>query len=178
MLNSENRRTGRRVAMLATLLCVPLLASATDAVPSSSTESTWYSWARLSPVGVWRMQVTFTACDTGAVLRAPFPTLNTFYADGNISEVGSGLGPAFRSVSHGRWAWTGKRKLAITSVIELFDANFIYFADQVFNRRFEISRDGKTMTGKASYVRYAPDGSILFQGCATEEGTRQEWPED
>jgi hypothetical protein len=34
------------------------------------------------------------------------------------------------------------------------------------------------MTGKASYVRYAPDGSILFQGCATEEGTRQDWPED
>ena len=177
MFGSNKHRSGPRRGLLATLLCLPFIASAADAGPSSSTDGTLSAWAWLSPVGVWKMHVTFVACDSGAAIRAPFPALNTFYADGNISEVGSGLGPAFRSGSHGRWAWTGKRKLAVKSAIQLFDTNFIYYAEQVYDRRYEISKDGRTMTGNASYVRYAPDGSILFQGCATEEGTRQEWPE-
>jgi hypothetical protein len=148
------------------MLCLASIASASDVQRG----------VRRSPVGVWKMHVTFTVCDTGAAIRAPFPSLNTFYADGNISETAAGLAPAFRSVSHGRWTWTGNRTLAIRSEIQLFDSNFIYWADQVFDRRLEISEDGSTMTGQATYVRYGVDGSELFRGCWTEEGTRQPGP--
>jgi len=118
------------------------------------------------------MQVTFTACDTGAPIRAAFPAINTFYADGNISETAAGLAPAFRSVSFGRWAWTGIRTLAIKSEIQLFDANSQYWASQVFDRQLEMSADGSTLAGHATYVRYGVDGAELFRGCWIEEGTR------
>ena len=162
MSDSKKHLPGQLVAAIATLLCFAGIASASE--------------GRRSPVGVWKMQVTFVTCDTGAAIRAPFPALNTFYADHNISEVGAGLAPAFRSVSHGRWVWTGRNTLAIKSEIQLFDSNFIYYAHQDFDRRFEMSGDGNTMTGKATYVRYGADGSEIFRGCATEEGTRQAEP--
>jgi hypothetical protein len=146
------------------LVCLASLASAADVQRG----------VERSPVGVWRMHVTFTDCDTGAAIRAPFPALNTFYADGNISETAAGLAPAFRSTSHGRWAWTGKNTLAIKSEIQLFDSNFLYWASQVFDRRLRMSDDGGTMTGRTTYVRYDVDGVELFRGCWTEDGSRAE----
>ena len=158
-----NLKTGS-AAVAAALLCMGSIAPASDLLRG----------ARRSPVGVWRMQVTFTACDTGAAIREPFPALNTFYADGNIAETAAGLAPAFRSVSHGRWAWTSQNTLAIKSEIQLFDSNSIYWASQVFERRLEISTDGESMAGQTTYVRYGVDGSELFRGCWTEEGTRMQ----
>jgi hypothetical protein len=167
MFDSTNRCPGQLVAVMATLLCFAGIASASEAATPKTGRS---------PVGAWKMQVTFVTCDTWAPFRAPFPALNTFYADGNFSEVSSGLGPAFRNPGHGRWARTGKNALAITSEIQLFDENFIYYAHQDFDRRFVISEDGNSMTGKTTYVRYGADGSEIFRGCSLEEGTRQAGP--
>jgi hypothetical protein len=169
MLNSLNR-AGRPGVAMATLLCAVGIVTGSEAI--AQTVTTVQTRASRSPVGVWRMMVTFVTCDTGAAIRAPFPALTTFYRDGNASDVGSGLGPAFRTQGHGRWAWTGKYTLASRSQFHLFDANFIYFADQAFDWHLEMSDDGNTMTGKASYVRYGADGSEIFRGCATEVGTR------
>lgn len=167
MFESINLRTGPLVAVTATLLGFASVATASEgATPKPGR----------SPVGVWKTQVTFVTCDTWAPIRAPFPALTTFYADGNVSEVGAGLGPAFRSVSHGSWARTGKNTIAVKSEIMLFDSNFVYWADQVFDRRLELLEDGNRMSGRATYVRYGTDGSEIFRGCWVEEGTRDAGP--
>jgi hypothetical protein len=175
MFDSRNRHPRPLVAALTMLLCFAGLAPASEAGAPSGPDSRTAPPGH-SPVGVWKLHVTFVTCDTGAAIRLPFPALYTFYGDGNVSETSSGLGPAFRSVSHGRWLWTGKNTLAIKTELQLFDPNFIYYADQVFDRRFELSVGGETLTGKTTYVRYATDGSVLFRGCSTEEGTRQAAP--
>ena len=158
-MSSINRNM---IAAIVALLCTISIVSASDI----QTETV------KRPVGVWKMQVTFTACDTGAPIRDPFPALNTFYADGNVSETAAGLSPAFRSVSFGRWRWVDSNRIAVKSEIQLFDTNFIYWASQVFDRRLWISESGNTMAGRATYVRYGVDGTELFRGCWTEEGKR------
>lgn len=152
---------------------LPAVAAETGAAASTTTAR--IEWpSRI--VGAWKMTVNWVDCTTGAALRPPFLALNTFFLDGNLIEYGSGLGPAFRSLSQGTWERIGRRSFIGRSEIQLFDANGLYYGIQVIERRFDVSADSKTLISRASFVRTGIDGSILFSGCANETGERQPSP--
>jgi len=127
-------------------------------------------------VGAWKMTVQFTDCVTGEPTRSAFSALNSFFGEGNLIENGSGLGPAQRSISHGRWQQTGKRNVIARSELQLFENN-LYTGYQVIQRTFTVSRDGNELTAKGIFRRYNPADVQVFEGCVTETGKRQPEPE-
>jgi len=104
--------------------------------------------------------------------RSPFDAFNTFYADGNASEIGFGISPAYRTVSHGRWIRTGRRSFANNLALAIFDANGLYAGYQLIDRMIELSADGQTLTSRARFNRYGPSDELIFSGCANETGAR------
>lgn len=130
-------------------------------------------------VGSWKMMFQFTSCDTGEPLptRPAFPSLNTFFDDGNLIESSSGLSPANRTMSHGRWQQVGRRTVIGRSELQLFEGGPTYTGYQVLERVFTLSADGNELTAATTYRRYNPADVQTFQGCATETGKRQPEPE-
>jgi hypothetical protein len=126
-------------------------------------------------VGTWKMTVQFTDCVTGDPTRSAFSALNSFFAEGNLIENGSGLGPAQRSISHGRWQQIGKRTVIARSELQLFESN-LYSGYQVIQRTFTVSRDGNELTATGIFRRYNPADVLVYEGCATETGQRQPDP--
>jgi hypothetical protein len=122
--------------------------------------------------GAWMHQVTFRDCATGAELRSPFAALNTFHSDNTAIEQGIGASPAIRTLSHGLWRRTGARTFANRLEFYIFDLAGIFIQRQVTMRSIELSEDGRTLTSNAVAERFAPDGTFLFQFCATETGER------
>jgi hypothetical protein len=129
-------------------------------------------------VGAWKMMFQFTSCDTGAPLptRPAFPSLNTFFADGNLIESSSGLSPANRTISQGRWQQIGKRTVIGRSELQLFEGGSTYTGYQVLERTFSLSRDGNELTTDVRWTRFNTSNVVTFSGCATETGKRQPEP--
>lgn len=158
-------------------LCLALGAAALPAaaeLPESSTTG-----APVDITGSWKMMFQFTNCDTGEPLptRPAFPSLNTFFADGNLIESSSGLSPANRTISHGRWQQTGKRTVIARTELQLFEGGPTYTGYQVFERKFTLSADGNELKSKDRWTRYNTANVVTFTGCATETGIRQPEPE-
>jgi len=170
-----NQKNIARRAALA--LCLSLAAASLPAVAELPESST--SGAPVDIVGSWKMRFQFTNCDTGAPLptRPAFPTLNTFFADGNVIESSSGLSPANRTMSHGRWQQTAKRTVIARSELQLFEGGPTYTGYQVLERKFTLSADGNELKSKVRLTRFNTDSAVTFTGCATETGVRQPEPE-
>ena len=81
------------------------------------------------------MTVQFTNCVTGEPTRSAFSALNSFFAEGNLIENGSGIGTALRSISHGTWQQIGKRTVIARSELQLFENN-LYTGYQVIQRHY------------------------------------------
>lgn len=127
-------------------------------------------------VGSWKFMVTFTNCANGAAVRAPFPALNSFFADGNAIENGAAMPPSLRSISHGRWQRTGRLSFIARSEMQLFESAGLYIGYQLIERRFDLAEDGNSLVSTARFTRTGIDGSVTFRGCATETGVRQPEP--
>jgi hypothetical protein len=158
-------------------LCLALGLAAGPAVaelPEASTVG-----APVDVAGAWKMMFQFTNCDTGEPLptRPAFPSLNTFFADGSLIESSSGLSPANRTISHGRWQQTGKRTVIARSELQLFEGGPTYTGYQVLERKFTLSADGTALNSKVRWTRFNTTDVQTFAGCATETGTRQPEPE-
>jgi hypothetical protein len=134
-----------------------------------------YDGAPADIVGTWKMTVQFTNCVTGEPTRSAFSALNSFFAEGNLIENGSGIGTALRSISHGTWQQIGKRTVIARSELQLFENN-LYTGYQVIQRTFTVSRDGNELTAQGIFRRYNPADVQVFEGCATETGRRQPDP--
>ena len=163
---------GFRASMILAATCA--VATLYTAAPSVADEVTAPSGYQL--VGTWKHTVEWVNCETGAPLRTPYSSLNTFYADGNASEIGFGVSGAIRSGSHGRWVRTGKRTFANNFELGIFDPNGIYIGYQIFERMLEVSVDGQRLTARGRFVRYGLSDEITFSGCANEAGIRQPEP--
>jgi hypothetical protein len=129
-------------------------------------------------VGAWKMMFRFTTCDTPRIplARPAFPSLNTFFADGNLIESSSGLIPANRTISQGRWQQIGKRTVIGRSELQLFEGGSTYTGYQVLERTFSLSRDGNELTTDVRWTRFNTSNVVTFSGCATETGKRQPEP--
>ena len=166
----------KKIALRAALaLCLSLAAASLPAVAELPESST--SGAPVDIVGSWKMMFKFINCETGEQLRDPFPSLNTFLADGNLIESTSGLSPANRTMSHGRWQQTAKRTVIARSELQLFEGGPTYTGYQVLERKFTLSADGNELKSKVRWTRFNKDNAVTFAGCATETGTRQPEPE-
>ena len=163
-------RTHASPFVLLALACSPAFAAMPAEPPAGPT---------VDIVGVWKNMVQFTVCATGLPVpgRVPFPALNSFFMDGNVIENGAGLSSAKRSISHGRWQQVGKRTFIARSELQLFEnADLSWSGWQVMERTLHVAADGNTLTSVATFMRYDTEGTLTFQGCATEEGTRQPEP--
>jgi len=129
-------------------------------------------------VGTWKMMFQFTSCDTDLPVpnRPAFPSLNTFFDDGNLIESSSGLSPANRTMSHGRWQQIGKRTVIGRSELQLFEGGPTYTGYQVLERTFGLSADGNELTSVVTWTRFNTANEVTFSGCATETGKRQPEP--
>ena len=70
--------------------------------------------------GTWRMQVTVTDCQTGAVLRT-FPALFAFAKGGTVTNTTAGQFPALFTSGFGTWQHT--RGHSYRAVLEAFVFN-------------------------------------------------------
>jgi hypothetical protein len=170
----------KTVAGATLALCLALGVSALPAVaelPESPVAGTVAAPVDIS--GTWKMMFQFTNCDTGEPLptRPAFPSLNTFFADGSLIESSSGLSPANRTISHGRWQQTGKRTVIARSELQLFEGGPTYTGYQILERKFTLSADGNELKSKVRWTRFSTTDVQTFAGCATESGTRQPDPQ-
>jgi hypothetical protein len=162
------------VAALST--CLVLVGAALPAFADQPADR--YEGAPVDIVGSWKMMFQFTSCDTGLPVptRPAFPSLNTFFGDGNLVESSSGLSPANRTMSQGRWQQIGKRTVIGRSELQLFEGGPTYSGYQVLERVFTLSADGNELTTEVIYRRYNPANVQTVLGCATETGKRQPEP--
>jgi hypothetical protein len=103
-------------------------------------------------------------------LLPPIPSLITFSSDGTI--VASPADGA-QSATHGLWVRVGDRKFLATSFFFGFNESRALTTITKLRINFQVSADGKTLTGTTEAVVMDPDGNVIgtFPG-ATNSAVR------
>jgi hypothetical protein len=166
---------GRKPAIRSALVCGLLLVTSASALADGSNDAS-AEVDRPLLAGTWKQQVNWSDCATGALIRPPFLSLNTYFRDRSHIEVGTGLTPALRTMGQGRWKRTGGRTFANRYELLGFDSAGNYTFYVVTERAIEVSADGRTLTTTGRFRRYTTDGVEVFSACIAETGERMPEP--
>jgi hypothetical protein len=91
-------------------------------------------------------------------LQPPIPTFMTFFSDGtSLASPSDGN----QTATHGIWLRVGDRKFLGTGFFFVFDANRVLTTVTKIRINYEISTDGKTLTGTTEAVVMDPTGKVL-----------------
>jgi hypothetical protein len=104
--------------------------------------------------GTWLSELR-VALPTG--LLPPSPGLSTFFPDGTI--LASASNGTWGTV-HGVWTRVGDRKFLATTFYFSFDANRVLRTITKMRINYQLSSDGKTLTGTMEAVVFTPDGAV------------------
>ncbi len=123
--------------------------------------------------GTWDIQVTVRNCQTGAPIRT-YAEIETFMSGGTTIVSTTGIPPALKTAGHGICSHAGGNAYRFKFKSFSFDAsgNFTGWAIIKHEANLNRSADEYESTGTAEV--YAPNGNLLFTGCATETATRFE----
>lgn len=122
--------------------------------------------------GSWDAQVTFRNCQTGAALRPPFPSMQTYIQGGTMQEFGIGSG-LLRGPGHGVWSHLGGLRYSNNFQFFRFNPDGT-FAGKVISRRQIELRPSNGYVATAATEFYDVNDNLFMRGCATETGTRFE----
>jgi hypothetical protein len=88
-------------------------------------------------------------------LQPPIPTLITFFSDGtSLASPSDGT----QTATHGLWIRVGDRKFLGTGFFFSFDASRALTTITKLRMNFQVSADGKTLTGTTEAVVLDRDG--------------------
>src|ERR1051326_510243 len=88
----------------------------------------------------------------------PIPAIVTFFADGtSLASPSDGT----QTATHGIWLRVGDRKFLGTAFFFVFDAGRVLTTMTKLRINYEISPDGKTLTGTTEAVIFDPTGKVL-----------------
>jgi hypothetical protein len=105
--------------------------------------------------GTWLSEMR-VALPTG--LQPPIPGLATFSSDGTML-VSSSNGTW--SALHGLWIRVGDRKFLATTYYFTFNESRVLTAVAKARINYQLSSDGKTLTGTMEVVMFTPDGGVI-----------------
>lgn len=169
MTTMKAKVMGMRAAMVPAVMAMVMAGTAMDARAQSSIEGTWI------------VQVQLRACDTQALLGAPFNSLVTFEPDGTIIEAAEV--PAFavgqRLAAQGQWtALGGSRFAQRMAALIAFDTAPNPPATPGFKRGGQVVThvvqliDADTMASSGTNGFYDLAGQLYRSGCSTATGRR------
>jgi hypothetical protein len=105
--------------------------------------------------GTW-LSETRLASPTG--LQPPSPTVVTFSSDGTyLVSTSNGT----QTVVHGLWIRVGDRKFLGTAYYFSFNESRVLTTITKLRTNFQLSSDGKTLTGTIEAVLLKPDGGMI-----------------
>ena len=88
----------------------------------------------------------------------PIPAIVTFFADGtSLASPSDGT----QTATHGIWLRVGDHKFLGTAFFFVFDVNRVLTTVTKLRINYEISPDGKTLTGTTEAVIIDPTGKVL-----------------
>ncbi len=101
-----------------------------------------------------------------------FLSLMTYIPRGQVLEESNTAG--LRSVAHGQWARTGRRRFTRTFMIFRFDAMHQFIGTGLNAATIELSDDGNTFRAAARTNLYDADGQLVGTAILAENGRRME----
>jgi hypothetical protein len=121
--------------------------------------------------GTWRVQVTVSDCETGAVLRT-FPALFAFAKGGTVTNTTAGQSPALFTPGFGVWRHTQGR--TYTAVLEafVFDPTGVWIQTHRLTRSIELDGDADEFTESINLEIFDTSGNLITTGCGTSVATR------
>ncbi len=121
--------------------------------------------------GTWDVQVTIRNCSTGAAIRT-FASIGTFMSGGTSLDSTSGISQSLKTPGQGVWSHISGNTYRFKFKSFSFDAsgNFTGWTIISHEANLNHSADGYESAGTAEV--YAPNGNLLFTGCATTTATR------
>jgi hypothetical protein len=145
----------------ASLLIFGVLAASTTQVQAQSLSETIISGDKAVPVvnqalsGMWLSELRRPG-PTG--LQAPIPTFTTFFSDGtSLASPSDGT----QTATHGIWIRVGDRKFLGTGFFFVFDASRALTTITKIRINYQLSADGKALTGTTEAVIMDPTGKVL-----------------
>lgn len=123
--------------------------------------------------GTWRVQVTVSDCQTGAVLKS-FPALFAFTKEGTVTNTTAGQFPAVYTPGFGVWRHTGGQ--TYTAVLEnfVFSPTGVWIQTHRFTRTIELDRNADEFTDTIKLEIFDTSGNLIAPGCGTSVARRFE----
>lgn len=125
-------------------------------------------------VGSWDVEVTIRQCASGAAIRT-FHSLGTYMTGGTMIDSTSGTAQALKTPGQGEWRHLGGPAYEFAFKSFTFDAsgNFTGWTKIVHVATMDPS--GESYSSEGSLEVYAPDGNLVFTGCASTTATRYQY---
>ena len=124
-------------------------------------------------IGTWDSQVTLRVCQTGAAINT-FATIRTFMSGGTTIGSNGAISPALRTPEYGVWEHLSGRTFRLKFKSFSFDPTGNPTGWTIVTQTAEVSPDGDSYTTAGPVEVYAPNGALVFTGCATATATRFE----
>jgi hypothetical protein len=119
--------------------------------------------------GTWRVQVTVSDCETGAVLRT-FPALFAFAKGGTVTNTTAGQFPALFTPGFGVWRHSEGHTYSAVSEAFVFSPAGAWIQTHRLTR--VITVDGDEFTDKVALEIFDTSNNLIVTGCGTSVATR------
>jgi hypothetical protein len=121
--------------------------------------------------GTWRIQVTVSDCQTGAVLRT-FPALFAFAKGGTVTNTTAGQSPALFTPGFGVWQHTTGHSYSAVSEAFVFSPAGAWIQTHRLTRAIDVSNGGDQLTDTIKLEILDTSGNLIVTGCGTSVGSR------
>jgi hypothetical protein len=123
--------------------------------------------------GTWRVQVTVSDCQTGAVQRT-FPALFAFAKGGTVTNTTAGQPPALFTPGFGVWRRTDDHNYSAVSESFVFSPPGVWIQTHRLTRAIELDRDADEFTDTINLEIFDTSGNLIATGCGTSLARRFE----
>jgi hypothetical protein len=125
--------------------------------------------------GTWHLQLTVRDCQTGQVLRPPFPALFTFNKGGTLAATTAGQLPSLFTPALGVWRHIDDHTYSAVSEQFVFSPAGAFIQVHRLTRNIEIGNNPDEFTDTVKLEIFNPTGNLIATGCATSTATRFEF---
>jgi hypothetical protein len=121
----------------------------------------------------WRVQVTVSDCQTGAVQRT-FPALFAFAKRGTLPNTTAGQPPALFTPGFGVWRRTDDHNYSAVSESFVFSPAGVWIQTHRLTRAIQLDRDADEFTDAINLEIFNTSGNLIATGCGTSVARRFE----
>lgn len=123
--------------------------------------------------GTWDVRVTIRNCQTGAEIRS-FASLTQFMFGGTLIDSTSGIPQAQRTPGEGVWSHVSGNTYRFSFKSFNFDPAGNFTGWTKITHEGALEPNGNTYTSAGTSEVYAPNGTLVANGCSTTTATRFE----